>query len=113
LIKKYHNRENKNKYGLLDSELNRIISIIQKNIKVQKLVLFGSRAKGNFGNGSDIDLALFGKDLNLDDVLNILVETDKLFLPYKFDIIIYERIQEKTLLEHIDRLGIILFDKED
>ena len=55
------------KYGILEADIQEIISILKANPKTEKVVLFGSRAKGNFEPGSDIDLAWLGADLNLKD----------------------------------------------
>ena len=104
--------DNKTIYGLEELAINQIISILGSNPKIEKVILFGSRAKGNFQNGSDIDLALLGNDLELNDVLNASIEIDELALPYKFDLVIYDRIKEKALLEHIDRVGVILFERK-
>lgn len=98
-----------NKYGLPESDLQSVISIFQKNPKIERAVLFGSRAKGNFNTGSDVDIALEGNELTLSDLLDLNLEIDNLFLPWKFDLIIYNRIKEKSLLEHIKRVGIPLF----
>lgn len=98
-------------YGLEPGQLDQVISILQCNRKIDKVVLFGSRAKGNFQNGSDVDLALFGEQLHLNDLLNISLEIDELLLPNKFDFIIYSRIQEQALVEHINRVGIVLFER--
>ena len=46
------------------------------------------------------------------DIINLSVELDELDLPYKIDLVIYERIQEKALKEHIDSVGILLFKRE-
>lgn len=97
--------------GLEHGEIKQIVSILGKNSKIEKAVLFGSRAKGNFHNGSDVDLSLMGTELALNDLLNASIEIDNLSLPYKFDLVIYDRIKEKALLEHIDRVGITLFDR--
>jgi predicted nucleotidyltransferase len=99
------------KYGLSEFDLNNIISVLKKNSKIQRAILFGSRAKGNFHAGSDIDIALDGEDLKLDDVLNLSIELDNLTLAYKFDLIIFKRILEEKLIEHINRVGIDLFSK--
>ncbi len=102
--------ENK-KYGLLESDINDVTSTLLKNQKILKIILFGSRAKGTFKDGSDVDIALKGANLKLDDIIDVSLEIDKLFLPYKFDFVIYDRIKEKTLIEHIDRVGIVLSEK--
>ncbi|HLN73820.1 MAG TPA: nucleotidyltransferase domain-containing protein [Prolixibacteraceae bacterium] len=104
--------DNRIKYGLEDAAIGQIVSILESNPKIEKIVLFGSRAKGNFQNGSDVDISLIGKELGLNDILNASIEIDELALPYKFDLVIYDRIKEKSLLDHIDRVGIILFERD-
>lgn len=101
------------KYGLDNDAINQIISVLTENSKINEVILFGSRAKGNFRNGSDVDLSLIGKELQLNDVLNASIAIDDLSLPYKFDIVIYDRITEKALIDHINRIGIVLFDRNN
>lgn len=97
------------KYGIPTSDLNDVIFILKENEKIRKAILFGSRAKGNFTSGSDVDIALVGNKLKLADVLEISVKIDELYLPWKFDIIIYDRIKEPELKNHIERVGKVLF----
>lgn len=97
------------KYGLPESDLARVISVLEKTPNISEIILFGSRAKGNYTPGSDVDLALKGTSLGLNDILDVSVEIENLFLPYKFDLIIYSQINEKALLEHIERVGIVLY----
>lgn len=101
------------KYGLLESDISQIVSVLQQNRNITKVILFGSRAKGTYHAGSDVDLALFGDNLALNDMLDLSVEIEKLNLPYMFDLIIYNRIKETTLLEHINRVGVNLFERGD
>jgi len=98
-------------YGLLKQDLEAIISILKKNPKIDQVILFGSRAKGNNRKGSDIDLAIKGENLVLDDILEAKIRIDKLSLPYKFDIVIYERIKDHKLIDHVNRMGVSLFQK--
>ena len=100
------------KYGLTESDIKQLVSLLQQNQKISKIILFGSRAKGTQHAGSDVDLALDGDSLVLNDILNLTIEIEKLNLPYKFDLIILNRIKEITLLDHINRVGIILFERE-
>ncbi len=97
------------KYGLPKSDVQNVVSILRKNPKIERAILFGSRAKGNFTNGSDVDIALVGENLKLSDILEISGQIEQLFLPWKFDLVIYDRIKEKALIDHIDRVGISLF----
>lgn len=98
--------DNASKFGLDNMDLENILKIIKSCQKVDSAILFGSRAKGTFSNGSDIDIALKGENIVLNDVLDLLNELDDLLLPYKFDLVIFDRIEEVELKEHINRVGI-------
>ncbi|MBP8789826.1 MAG: nucleotidyltransferase domain-containing protein [Breznakibacter sp.] len=98
-------------YGLTEEEIKGIVDILADDPKVEALILFGSRAKGNYSIGSDIDIAMIGKDLKLNDISKALVLLDELYLPYKLDLVIYHRIQEPALIEHICKVGIPLFKR--
>lgn len=100
-------------YGLQESDVEKIINVFKVNKNIDKAILFGSRAIKKFSEGSDIDIAIKGNNLKLNDILDISIAIDELYLPYKFDIVIYDRIKEPALLEHIDRVGIILFSKQN
>ena len=91
--------------GIEESYSNKILSLFKQFPKCQEVILFGSRAKGNFREGSDIDLALKGAELTLDLREEILEKYEALLLPWKLDIVIYSLIQEPALREHIDRVG--------
>ena len=99
-------------YGIPESDLDALLSELKKNSKINEIILFGSRAKGTYRNGSDIDIALKGRKLKLNDILDATIDIDKLLLPYKLDLIIYTRINEPALIEHINRVGIILFKRQ-
>jgi predicted nucleotidyltransferase len=99
------------KYGLATSDIENIVSILKKNERIKQIILFGSRAKGFFKEGADIDLALKGEKLNLNDIINASLELDNLLLPYKIDLVIFERIKEQGLIDHINRIGITLFER--
>ena len=83
-----------------------LAAVFKKHSKIKKVLLYGSRAKGNFKNGSDIDLVLVGVDLSTHQLLKIENEIEELLLPYKIDLSIYDQIDSKSLLEHIDRVGL-------
>lgn len=100
------------KYGILEEDISKIISILNNNSKTKKIILFGSRAKGNFDPGSDIDIAWFGDGLNFDDKIQAGLAYEDLFLPYKLDLVVYRQIKEPALKEHIDRVGILLYEKK-
>jgi type I restriction enzyme S subunit len=99
------------KFGLSDSIINSIILVLESNSKVDKAFIFGSRAKGNYRDASDIDIAIKGNDLNFDDVLQLGVKLDDLNLPYKIDLLNYNTIKEPDLKDHINRVGIELYSR--
>ena len=95
--------------GLQSETIRRIAGVIRQNPKFNEAVVFGSRAKGVAEPGSDIDIALTGSEINSNDLLELYARLDELDLPYYFDLVIYERITEPALKEHIDKWGVGLF----
>lgn len=98
-------------YGLSDTQINLITGILSENTGLRKVILYGSRAKGNFNSGSDIDLALSGDGLDLKDIVSLKARMDDLPILNKIDLVLYEQINEPALTEHIDRVGIVLYQK--
>lgn len=94
------------KYGLSAEVIARIIQIFQKYPEITKAILYGSRAKGNYKPGSDIDLTLEGDGLGFDLLNKIKTELDDLLLPYMIDLSIKHEIENQDLLEHIERVGV-------
>jgi len=98
--------------GLLQSDLNIVLSVLGEFPNVKEAILFGSRAKGNFRRGSDVDIALKGENLNLEIVTKISYRlNEETILPYKFDILDYQSINNTKLTEHINRIGISFYKK--
>lgn len=103
----------KNKLGLLESDMLEISAVLEKFPPIEKAIIFGSRAKGNFKNGSDVDLALKGIDLNLEIIHEVsLLLNEDTKMPYQFDVLSYFDIKEPTLTEHIDRVGVLIFERK-
>ena len=95
-------------FGLTDTEIKLIKQVFAKNPKVCGAIVFGSRAKGDYKDFSDVDIALFG-ELNANDVEEIIYELDMLPIVYKFDVLTYDSVKNPALREHIDRAGIRLY----
>jgi predicted nucleotidyltransferase len=103
----------KNKFGLLESDMASILEIIRNQELVEEVILFGSRAKGNFRTGSDVDLALKGESLTFEKVSHIsYLLNEETNMPYHFDLVNYHQIQEPELIKHIDRIGIPIFQRK-
>ena len=99
-----------NNTGLLQPDLDIVLSVLGEFPNVKEAIIFGSRAKGNFKNGSDVDIALKGENINLEIVTNISHRlNEETILPYKFDVLDYQSINNSKLTEHINRIGISVY----
>lgn len=94
------------RFGLQDDIIEKLVKVFEANPKVDKAYVFGSRAKGNYRDDSDIDIALKGYQLTLDDMLKMSVAFDDKGIKYKIDLLDYNEIKEPELLGHIDRVGV-------
>ena len=101
-----------NTFGLKENELENIIAILRENREVEEAFIFGSRAKGNHRNGSDVDIALKGT-LTLEIVLRISLKlNEETLMPYKFDILDFQAISNNELVGHINRVGVRFYLKK-
>jgi predicted nucleotidyltransferase len=92
-------------FGLGDNIIAKINDVFERIPQVNKVIIFGSRATGSYKNRSDIDLSLIGENLNLSTLSQIDQKLDDLLLPYTFDILIYDHIDNQDLIEHIQKSG--------
>ena len=95
--------------GLKSEHRRAIIETLSANPKVERIVLFGSRAMGTFTPTSDIDLALYGDDLTLSDQAALAEAMAELSIPQRVDILIHHRIENRALREHIRKHGVEWF----
>ncbi len=99
-------------HGLTNETADRIRSVLGRFPEVEKAVLYGSRAKGNYKRGSDIDLTLFGSGLNASVLSQINSGLDDLLLPQKIDVSIFAKISHGDLIDHIRRVGVVFYEKQ-
>lgn len=97
-------------FGLYPKSEAEILKIINDCESIEEVIIYGSRAKGNFREGSDIDLTIKGS-ISKEDFSKLWHNLDDSYIPYKFDISIYENLQSESLKEHIDRVGQIFYKK--
>ncbi len=95
--------------GLSPKTIHALEGVFKQFDAIDKVVLYGSRALGTHKPGSDIDLALFGSEITPDLTASIAILIDDLLLPYTLDLTAYALIDNDALREHIDRVGIELF----
>jgi len=97
-------------YGLSNETLHTLNSIFSRYQDIRQAVLYGSRAKGNYRNGSDIDVTLkTGADFTFTDLLRLGNDFDDSDMPYFVDVSIYDDISNYDLKAHIDRVGKVIY----
>lgn len=99
------------RFGLSEQIISGIINVCSAFDEVDEVILFGSRAKGNYKTGSDIDLAITGGKVSLSVLNRISLMLDELNSPYTFDLIILHHIDNLELTDHIKRVGVTLLKK--
>lgn len=97
--------------GLKPEILKLLTMVFTSYEELEAVVLYGSRAKGTYHAGSDIDITLQGENLNDTLVGKIEGEIDNLLLPYSFDISLWSQIDNAELRKHIERMGIIIYQR--
>jgi len=98
-----------NNYGLLDKEMDILKQLFSNYKTIDKVVLYGSRAKGSYRPFSDVDITLVGDNISLKDLLSLSDEIDEQ-MPYRFDISIYKNLKNENLKDHIRRRGITIYE---
>jgi len=87
-------------FGLKSETLDQIRKVLEVHPNVEKAMMYGSRAMGNYRYNSDIDLTLSGKNLCLTEQFQIENELDDLLLPYQIDLSIFHQIENPDLIKH-------------
>lgn len=96
-------------YGLTNKDMIQILTAVRMFPDIEEVLIFGSRAKGNYKRSSDVDLAIKGKNISYQTVTRLsTILNEDLPLPYFFDVVHYESLSNPALRDHIDRVGITL-----
>ena len=99
-------------FGLSKIQLQLILGVINNFEEIEKVLIFGSRAKGTNRPGSDINLALIGDKLNSLLVNRVSSALDDLPLPYMFDLINYHEINNEFLKKKVDDEGKLFYERK-
>ncbi len=101
----------KNNYGIRDNLFNELLNLFKKE-NIDKVILFGARARNDYKNNSDIDLAIIFDSDDNDNYIKLLTKLEELNTLFKFDVIDYNKITNATLKQKIDKDGITIYQKE-
>ncbi len=98
------------KFGLSDTVIQELQDVFRRYANIEKVLIFGSRSKGNYRAGSDIDLAVIGKDIDYRLLLNLQCDIEDLELLYSIDLLDYQKKKGTPIGDHIDRVGQVFYE---
>ena len=99
-------------FGLSNEVIKDISDVLKKHPNIDKVLIFGSRAKGTYSEGSDIDLAAVGENITFNQLMDINIQIEDLGLLYKVDVVAYNKNVGTPIGEHIDRVGLLFYEKQ-
>jgi len=98
-------------FGISQSAENIIFSIFSKYEQILEVILYGSRAKGNYNERSDLDLVICKSKIDRKILGEVIQEINDSNFPYTIDLQVLENISNEKLIEHIERVGEIFYRK--
>ena len=98
------------KFGLSDTVIQELQDVFRRYTNIEKVLIFGSRSKGDYRAGSDIDLAVIGKDIDYRLLLNLQCDIEDLELLYSIDLLDYQKKKGTPIGDHIDRVGQVFYE---
>jgi len=99
----------KSKYGLSERNIGELFTIFSKYPDIKEVNLFGSRAKGNYNEGSDIDLAVMNAGLQPKTISRVLADCSESRLPVAVDLVDFNALTNPQFIEHIQRVGVLFY----
>ncbi len=99
-------------YGLSDAVITDICGVFRHFPNIDRVLIFGSRAKGVYSEGSDIDLAVMGEGLTFNQLMDINIRIEDLGLLYKVDVVDYNKNVGTPIGRHIDRVGKLFYERD-
>lgn len=97
--------------GLSEKTIKQIRLVFSRHPQIEQVVIYGSRVKGTYHHGSDIDLTITKALPSFTNITGIETELDDLMLPYSIDLSLFRDIKNADLIEHIQRVGIVFYNK--
>lgn len=97
------------KFGLKDEDISVLNSIFQKHTAIEEVVIYGSRAKGNYTERSDLDLIIKNSKIDRFVISDILLDIYESDFPFMVDLQDFGVLKSRKLIEHIERAGKIFY----
>ena len=96
----------KDQFGLPPDAMENLKRVFARHPTIEGVTLYGSRTKGNYRYNSDIDLMLTAPELSWSEFCQLELEIDDLLLPWKVDLALKHQVENKDLLDHVERVGV-------
>lgn len=96
-------------YGMTDDELDLLCSLFARQREIERVILYGSRARGTHKPFSDVDITLLGVGLTRSHLSRLMADIDESSLPYFFDISLFAKLTNPDLIEQIEQTGVVLY----
>ncbi|MEJ6949641.1 nucleotidyltransferase domain-containing protein [Natronospora cellulosivora (SeqCode)] len=101
-----------NKFGISEDIFRKIVGTIEKFPSIEQVYVFGSRARGDFSKGSDLDLALSGENITSKEVNLLQDALDNLNTIISIDIVNIDEIEKEKLSNNIKKEGVLIYDRK-
>lgn len=98
-------------YGMTDDELELLCSLFARQREIERVILYGSRARGTHKPFSDVDITLLGVGLTRSHLSRLMADIDESSLPYFFDISLFAKLTNPDLIEQIEQTGVVLYQR--
>lgn len=92
-------------WGLSPEVCGSICMILQKYPEISRVLIYGSRAKGTYRSGSDVDLMIVAPTLSSRRLLKIASQIDDLMIPHRVDVALWHQVDNPALREHVEHFG--------
>jgi predicted nucleotidyltransferase len=98
------------KFGLNDETIGKFNAVFARFPEIERVVIYGSRAKGAYREGSDIDITLVGANVTEEIRSKVWLELDDLNTPYLVDLSAFHHLKSQDLIDHIERVGKVFYE---
>ncbi len=100
------------RFGLDQVLLDKFCAVFEQYSSIDKVIIYGSRAKGSYRKGSDVDLTLLGPEITFETLSAVIIALDVLNTPYLVDVSLFSELHSLHLEEHILRVGQVFYQKD-
>jgi len=100
------------RFGLDQVLIDQFCTVFEQHSSIDKVIIYGSRAKDSYRKGSDIDLTLLGSEITFETLATVIIELDALNTPYLVDVSLFSELHSPKLEEHILRVGQVFYQKD-